>query len=74
MKAERLGSPPTDSWRNIVITLTDPGFRRTNGASLRVLRLFTTVDCGLSTSTRWISSVIADFGLLPCVLFCDSSA
>jgi hypothetical protein len=25
----------------------------------------TTVDCGLSTSTRWISSVIANFGCIP---------
>jgi hypothetical protein len=24
-------------------------------------RLFTTVDCGLSMSTRWITSIIADF-------------
>jgi dolichyl-phosphate-mannose--protein O-mannosyl transferase len=24
-------------------------------------RLFTTADCGLSISTRWISSLIADF-------------
>jgi len=36
---------------------------------MSVIALFTTVDCGLSTSTRWISSVIANFGLLPCVLF-----
>jgi hypothetical protein len=45
-----------------------------NGRTDERNRLFTTVDCGLSTSTRWISSVIADFGLLPCVLFCESSA
>jgi hypothetical protein len=39
-------------------------------------RLFTTVDCGLSISTRWISSVIADFvfAFLSCVLVCESSA
>jgi hypothetical protein len=33
-------------------------------------------DCGLSISTRWISSAIADFGfaLLFCVLVCESAA
>ena len=51
-----------------------PPCRPRTAGSMSVIALFTTVDCGLSTSTRWISSVIANFGLLPCVLFCESSA
>ena len=35
--------------------------------------LFTTVDCGLSTFSRWISSVMQISFLLPFVLACESS-
>lgn len=33
------------------------------------------LDCGLSISMRWISSVVADFvfAFLSCVLVCESS-
>jgi hypothetical protein len=56
-------------------TLTTPWAGQA-GAELGAIACSRQFDCGLSISTRWISSAIADFvfAFLSCVLVCESSA